>query len=303
MNRTYDALDAPVSGGLLRAGRWTSSATTSPPPSSGPLVLALHGVTANHLAWGRVAELTSYDVVAPDLRGRGRSSSLQGPAGMAAHAADLAALLDHLEVERALVVGHSMGGFVATAFHEAHPDRVSDVVLVDGGLPLPPMPEGMSTDDAIAAIIGPAAERLSMTFADAEAYFDFWKQHPALGPWWSREVEAYFAYDLVGQPPHCRSSVSLAAVREDSADLLDGSLVADRAAALPAGTVFLRAVNGMMDEPGGLYPSALVEQHAASYPGLDLRDVDGVNHYTLVMGSGAQAVADTVAAVATRGSR
>jgi pimeloyl-ACP methyl ester carboxylesterase len=260
------------------------------------VVLALHGVTANHLAWVPFAEQTSYYVVAPDLRGRGRSAELHGPAGMPAHADDLAAVLDHLGVERAVVVGHSMGGFVAAAFAAAYPDRVASVLLVDGGLPLPPVPEGMSTDAALAATIGPAAERLSMTFADAEAYFDYWRQHPALGPHWTPELEGYFAYDLVGSPPHCRSSVSLQAVREDSADLLASDAVASRVDALPPGTPFLRAVNGMLGEPGGLYPAELMAEHVARYPDVVVQDVPGVNHYTLVMApEGARVVAAAVA--------
>ena len=51
-------------------------------------------------------------LLAPDLRGRGRSSA-GGPYGMAAHADDLMAVLDHAGAADALVVGHSMGGFAA----------------------------------------------------------------------------------------------------------------------------------------------------------------------------------------------
>ena len=45
-----------------------------------------------------------------------------------------------------------------------------------------------------------------MTFADLAAYLKFWKQHPALAPHWSDEIEAYFEFDLAGVPPDCRSS-------------------------------------------------------------------------------------------------
>ena len=289
MTRSYESFDVPVDGGDLHAGRWGRG-------SDGPVVLALHGVTANHLAWAAVARHSSYDLVAPDLRGRGRSRSIAGPAGMHAHATDLVALLDHLGLERVVVVGHSMGGFVATTFAAEHPDRVASVLLVDGGLSLPPMPQELSPEEAVAAVIGPAAQRLSMTFADTEAYLDFWRQHPALGPQLSPEVADYFAYDLVGEPPACRSSVTVDSVREDSIDLLDVDAIDARVGKLPAGTVFLRADHGMMGEPGGLYPAELAGQHASSYPSLDVRDVAGVNHYTLVMGEqGATVVAAAIA--------
>ncbi len=71
-----------------------------------------------------------------------------GRAGLDAHARDLIAVLDALGVERAVVVGHSMGAFVALVLGDLYPERVSRVVLVDGGLPLD-LPAGLSTDDVI----------------------------------------------------------------------------------------------------------------------------------------------------------
>ena len=272
---TYDTHDVPVAGGSLRVGRWRNG--------EGPVVLAVHGVTANHLAWAAVADHVTGTVLAPDLRGRGLSGELPGPAGLAAHVADLVAVLDDAGVERARLVGHSMGGFVVAAFAEAHPERVERVLLVDGGLPLAEPPPGLTPEQVLSATIGPAADRLRMTFADTAAYLDFWRPHPALGPHWSDRVEEYLAYDLTGEPPECRSRVSLAAVRDDSADLLDAAAVRRRARALPDGTVFLRAPAGLMAEPGGLYPPELVARHRADFPNLELRDVPDVNHYTIVM--------------------
>ena len=91
--------------------------------------------TATHLGWLEVAQrLPDVILLAPDLRGRGRSAHLPGPYGLATHVADLVALLDAVGCER-VVVGHSMGGFVAVTLAALHPDRVSRLVLVDGGLP------------------------------------------------------------------------------------------------------------------------------------------------------------------------
>ena len=283
---TYDTLDVPVDGGALRVGRWTAS------DPAAPVVLAVHGVTANHLAWQALAALDRFTVVAPDLRGRGRSGGLAGRAGMDRHAGDLVAVLDHLRLEAPLLTGHSMGGFVAAALVARHADRVSRTVLVDGGLPFPPPPPGTTAEQALNAAIGPAAQRLTMTFATPADYLDFWRPHPAFAGAWTPEVEAYLVYDLDGD----RSSVSLDAVRDDSEDLLDASGATDRVAALPAGTVFLRAPYGMLGDPGGIYPADLVAGHAARFPRLDVREVAGTNHYTIVMGErGASAVADALA--------
>ena len=59
-----------------------------------PLVLALHGITGNHLAWAPLhRRVPGHTILAPDLRGRGLSSELPGPFGIARHADDAAAVL------------------------------------------------------------------------------------------------------------------------------------------------------------------------------------------------------------------
>src|SRR5690349_4387939 len=211
---------------------------------------------------------------------------------MATHAEDLLAVLDQAGLYRVDVVGHSMGAFVAATFATAHPDRVGRLLLVDGGLPFADLDPGVTPEQALKATIGPAAARLTMTFASPQAYFDFWRGHPALAGAWSPELEDYLAYDLVGTAPELRSSVSVDAVADDSRDLMDAAVNDERARRLPAGTVFLRAPAGLMAEPGGLYPPDLIARHVAAYPQVSVRDVPGVNHYTIVLtGTGAAAVA------------
>ena len=291
---SYRTVDVPVRDGLLRVGVWTASAPDA------PVVVAVHGVTANHLCWQQLAALDRFTVVAPDLRGRGRSSRLEGPAGIARHADDLLAVVGDRGLEGPMLVGHSMGGFVAAAFAARHPGRTAGTVLVDGGLPLPPPPSGMTAEEALNATIGPAAQRLTMRFPTPGDYLDFWRPHPALADAWTPEVEAYLRYDLEGD----RSSVSLAAVRADSEGLLDPAVAAEWADALPAGTPFLRAPYGMLGEEGGLYPAWLVEEHRARYPCVDVRDVTGANHYTIVMSArGAGAVADALEEALGRSGR
>ena len=200
-NDRYRTVDVPVRGGTLRVGLWEPGRT---PPmrdiADAPTILAIHGVTASHRCWDMLAAaLPGYRLIAPDLRGRGRSNALPGPYGMAQHADDMADVLDFLGVPQALVVGHSMGGFVSVMFAHRHAGRVASLLLVDGGMPLR-MPEGMTTDSLIAAL-GPAADRLSMTFPDHEAYRNFWRVHPAFVDSWNEAVTDYIDYDLVGIPP------------------------------------------------------------------------------------------------------
>jgi len=167
---TYRIHDVPVDGGTLRVGEWGPDDSDN---TAVPTVVAVHGITASHLAWAPIAHACpQVRLIAPDLRGRGRSAGLPGPFGMARHAADLEAVVESLELPSALLVGHSMGGFVAVVAAQAYPDRFSQVLLVDGGLPLA-VPEGISREDMLGATLGPAASRLSMTFPDRTAYQEF----------------------------------------------------------------------------------------------------------------------------------
>ncbi len=285
----YRTVDVAVAGGEMRVGLWDG------PSDAAPAVLLIHGVTASHLSWPYVAErLPNARVIAPDLRGRGRSNGLEGRAGLETHARDLVAVLDALGVERAVVVGHSMGAFVALVLGDLYPERVSRVVLVDGGLPLD-LPEGLSTDDVIRFVLGPTAERLAMRFATVEAYLDFWRAHPAFRRDWTPELEAYLTYDLVGQEPELRPATSYATLEQDSIDQNTGSAIVDALTHLRHPTVLLTAERGLLDQMPALYADDRIPELLAAYPGLEQVAVPDVNHYTIVLSErGADAVAGVV---------
>ena len=279
----------PVEGGALHVGMW-------PGDAGAPTVVAAHGITANHLSYAAVARRLGGDVtlVAPDLRGRGRSNAITGPFGITVHADDLVRILDHLGLDRVVVVGHSMGAWVAATTAMRHPDRVAAVVLVDGGYPLVAAPgaaaapdtTNVSIDDVLAAILGPAIARLSMTFPDRDAYHAFWRQHPAVGGgYWNDDVVAYVDYDLVGEPPNLHSSVNGDAIRADATEQLTVPEVGDAAAHLTCPTFRLFAARGLLDgDP--LYPGASPDEVVAD-----------TNHYTIAFDGprgGAGAVADAI---------
>lgn len=286
---SYTTLSVPVRGGQLAAGLWRGEQRDA------PAVLALHGITASHVAWQLVAErLDGIRLIAPDLRGRGRSNSLPGPYGMAQHAEDLAALLDAQGIDRVVVVAHSMGAFVAMVFAHRYPERVSELVLVDGGIPLAP-PQGERKEETVMASLGPAAERLAMTFASRQEYREFWMKHPAFAGEWSDAIADYVDYDLVGAEPELRSSAHFDAVAADSLELRGEEPVATAWRELRHPAVFLRAPRGLMNEPQALYAQEYVGQWASQHGRLQTGEVPDVNHYTIVMGPrGADAVAARV---------
>ncbi|WP_225755505.1 alpha/beta fold hydrolase [Actinotalea sp. Marseille-Q4924] len=288
----YRSVDVPVDGGLLHAGVWEPLGPTG--AGAVGTVLAIHGVTAHHLAFCELAaRLPGVRVVAPDLRGRGRSNVLPGPYGMPRHADDVAALAAALGVRRAVVVGHSMGGFVSVVLAHRHPVLVERLVLVDGGLPLA-LPAGVDLDAAMAAVLGPAAQRLSMTFADHEAYRAFWRAHPAFTADWTERLGAYFDHDVDPVPGGLRPAARIEALSEDQAELFTGVSLLPALEALAVPTTFLRAPAGLLGaEP--LYAPGHVAGWSERLPRLEVHDVPGVNHYTVVMAPhGAAAVADHV---------
>ncbi|KTR86387.1 alpha/beta hydrolase [Microbacterium testaceum] len=286
MSAGYRTHDVAVAGGALRVGEWHPDAVGVP-------WLLVHGVTASHRAWAWVAEeATRERLIAPDLRGRGRSNGVEGPLGMAAHADDLAAVLDALAVEKAVVVGHSMGAFVSAVFADRHPERVEHVVLVDGGLPLS-LPEGLDPREAVRHVLGPTAERLGRRFADHVAYRDFWRAHPAFAGRDDPELDAYFAYDLDGNAPNLRPATTFATVEEDSIDQNTGGAISAALERMPRPTVLLAAERGLLDEVPALYPD--LGPLSAAFPRLDAMRVAGTNHYSIVMSArGAGAVVAAV---------
>lgn len=285
----YRTTRVPVRGGELTVGEWG--------PNDGPAVLLVHGVTASHLAWPLVAKLMpGMHVIAPDLRGRGRSNELPGPWGMPQHAKDLDAVLETLGVSSAVVVGHSMGAFASVVFAHHFPQRVESLVLVDGGLPLD-TPAGLTEDEATRAILGPAAERLSMTFESRENYREFWRRHPAFVDDWTPLFEEYLDYDLVGEEPNLRPATSYEAVAADSVDLRGSDCLMRALDGLSHPATFISAPRGLMNETPPLYPQEAIERWQALLPDLVTVAADDVNHYTIVMAEdGAELVAKTVVA-------
>jgi lipase len=291
--------DVAVRGGDLRVGVWHPAGPAAPAGT----VVCIHGITSSHRAFGWLADaLPEWRIVAPDLRGRGGSADLAPPYGMTRHADDVLAVLDHFELDEVQVLGHSMGAFVAVVLAHRQPQRVTSLVLVDGGLPIP-APPGLDPDELLRAVIGPAAERLAMRFGSVQEHRDFWARHPAFTASWGPDVASYVDYDLVGEPPELRSSAVYEAVRDDSTDLHTGTTYANALRELAHRSVFLRAGRGMLDQPGGLYPHAALAALDLASDRPSLHEIADVNHYTILMSDhGARQVAVYVDARASAGS-
>ncbi|MBB6344209.1 alpha/beta fold hydrolase [Nonomuraea muscovyensis] len=247
------------------------------------VILAVHGITASLMAWAAVGRRVpqGWSLVAMDLRGRGHSAGLPGPYGLPRHAEDVLRVADHVGAgPEAVLTGHSMGAYVA-ALAAAGRD-FARVVLVDGGLPLP-LPDGVDPAQALAATLGPALARLSMTYATAEEYVAFFRAHPAFAGRWNDDAEAYVRYDLTGPAGALRSRVAPEAAREDGRWLLtEPGRIGAALESIKSPLSLLRAPRGLLDQETGMLPDALVAAWTARLPGLSDEVLPDCNHYTIL---------------------
>jgi 3-oxoadipate enol-lactonase len=142
---------------------------------SGPAVVLIHGFALDARMWDeQVAALRDRaTVVRFDLRGFGRSS-LPAPGVAYSHSADLLALLDHLGLNSAVLVGLSMGGLVAMHTTLVAPQRVSGLVLLDSVL------DGVVWDPSSAQAMTAAGDAAATH--GAQAATAVWLQHPFFTP-------------------------------------------------------------------------------------------------------------------------
>lgn len=276
-----------VSGGTLHGLRF----------GTGPrVVLAAHGITASAMAWPAVAAALPDDwsLVALDLRGRGHSRDLPGPYGLRVHAEDVTRVAEALGGGLVLL-GHSMGAFVSV--HAAHdrPDLYRRVVLVDGGVALP-FPADADPDEVLVGALGPALARLRETYPSEDAYVDFFRAHPALGPSWNDTIEDYVRYDAMPAGDGVRSRALETAVRADGRDLLvSGGEFDPELRGTPLPVDLLVAPAGMFGDPPGLLPADSVAAYD-EVAHVRVETVPDTNHYTILF---APAAAERVAAAVT----
>jgi len=155
----------------------------------GPALVLLHGFPLDHHLWDEIVPLldNTFDVITPDLRGFGESTIGDTQPSMDDYASDIAELLDQLEIAKAAIVGHSMGGYVALAFARLYPERVSGLGLISSQVlaDAPERKEGRykSAADVEANGIGSVVESMAPKFTSDERLQGYartsMKQQPA----------------------------------------------------------------------------------------------------------------------------
>jgi 2-succinyl-6-hydroxy-2,4-cyclohexadiene-1-carboxylate synthase len=133
--------------------------------TAAPAILCLHGRWGRGETWIEFMRHYGgrYRVIAPDLRGHGLSGKPVARYTAAEMASDMIALLDHLRIERAIVVGHSMGGHAAGYLAAAHPGYVRALAILDKSANGPDAPSPVALDEL--EIIDPETKDWPMPFA------------------------------------------------------------------------------------------------------------------------------------------
>jgi pimeloyl-ACP methyl ester carboxylesterase len=202
----------------------------------------------------------------------------------------MAAVIDHFGWKKPDVIGHSMGGFVAAALVGLYAEKVGDVVFADGGVPLP-MPPGMTVEQIMPFVLGPAMTRLAMEFENKEAYRNYWKPQAAFVKGWSSVLDEYVDYDLRGK----KAATNPQAVEEDSRDLFGDDLIVRSLQGLTKQSIFIKAERGLQNEEGGLYPMPVLDAVLPTYPMLKLEILADCNHYDMFLeATGAEKVAHII---------
>jgi pimeloyl-ACP methyl ester carboxylesterase len=248
-----------------------------PGPATGPVVVCVHGLTANHTCWASVADVLSpaRRLIAYDLRGRGESDKPEHGYSLMHHNEDLLGLLDHFGLEKAVLIGHSLGAHIAVRFAATHPERVDRLVLVDGGI---------DVRHEVLESLRPAINRLGVEFPSLDMFLGFVRMLPMFEGRWNDYLERYFRYDVEELPAGTvRSKAARHAIEEEIGNLERERLWVyhHRITAL---TLILRAPDGLLAPTDCLMTQDEAEAMAHAIPRATLVVVPGTNHYTVLLG-------------------
>ncbi len=249
------------------------------PGDAGP-VLCVHGITANCRCWDVLAEalIPDYQVIAMDLRGRGQSDKPPAGYSLDHHLRDINCLLDDLQLERAVIMGHSLGAFIGLAFAAQYPERTDRLILVDGA-------GDLSTDQMNKVFVGikPALDRLGQIFPSADAYLDRMKQAPYLHPWTS-VIETYCRYEIEAVDGGVRTNIDPAHIQEEAANIRKVNCASFYPGLRPK-VLILRAPNGLLSQDDLLLPEDVINKMTDEIPDARRFDVTDTNHYGILMKS------------------
>jgi pimeloyl-ACP methyl ester carboxylesterase len=243
----------------------------------GKPILCLHGITANCRSWDYLASTLSphHRVMAMDLRGRGLSDKPPAGYSIEHHCRDILALLDDLDLERVVLMGHSLGAFISLVFAAKNPERMDRLILLDGGGKLSEAQRAQ-----VFAGIKPALDRLGQVFPSTEAYMAKMREAPYLQPW-NNFLETYVRYEIEEIEGGIRANINPKHIEEESINLgkVDSSLLYPQ---VLVPTLILRATQGLLTNDDLLLPEDVIDRMVHEIPDARRTDIEGTNHYSIL---------------------
>lgn len=258
-------------------------------PGPEPALVMLHGLSANANSFAGLMAAglsTAHRIVAPDLRGRGRSDKPDAGYAIADHAADVLALMDACELDRAVLVGHSFGAYVAIYLAAKFPERVIRLVVIDAAITLNPR---------VAELLKPSLDRLTRVSPSVAAYLSEARSAPHLAGFWDDAVESFFRAEIRENADGTAQSATSAAAIALAMQGLVREPWLELVGSVRQPTLLLNAV-GAYGPPG---TPALVEPEYAratadAFPNVRYAVVPG-NHMTMLFGDAAPVVSREIA--------
>lgn len=249
--------------------------------TQGPPIVCVHGLTANAFFFQAVADDLAHDhqVYAYDLRGRGDSDKPEKGYSVPIHAEDLAQLLDAWGLERPIIIGHSLGALIALYFAAHYPNKLSKLILVDAGAPLP-----WNTPEEQPAWLTASISRLGNSVPSFEEYIQRLKLAPFLGPYWNKYTDIYFEHDVKRSSD---GSVASKCYREgviEEGRRYSEARPEEQWANVQVPTLLLRAGQGMFSDNDQLLPQAAVAAARRSIKDCRFVNYPTLNHYTILFG-------------------
>jgi pimeloyl-ACP methyl ester carboxylesterase len=253
--------------------------------SKGPVLLLMHGLTANaHAFDGLLKEGLCEDltICSVDLRGRGLSDQPLDDYSMAAHAKDIVGLMEEMRLSQVILGGHSFGGLLSLymAFH--YPEKVQRLILLDAAARMHHNTREM---------LGPALSRLGRRFPSFENYINEVRSAPYMDAW-TDDMLSYYAADVqtmedhsvmpVPQPANMVQAVN--AVLSEPWEKMMNQI--EQPALLINGT-------GIYTMGAALLPEENARATAAMLPHCQYVKVPG-NHQTMLYNEGAKAIVTAI---------
>ncbi len=249
-----------------------------------PAIVLLHGLSANANEFCGLAErglAGAHRVIAPDMRGRGRSGKPATGYSMGDHAADVIALLDHLGLDRVVMGGHSFGALLAIYIAAHFPERVVKVIVIDAAIVFHP--------DTV-ELLRPSLARLERVLPSADAYMNEMRGAPHVLGFWDDAIEGYFRAELRENADGTVQSFTSASAVEQALLGVQVEPWADLVGAVTHPALLLNAAKGF-GPPGSppLVPPEHAKMTAESFADCRYVEVPG-NHLTMVFGDNASVV-------------